>query len=164
LGMKSRIALAFIFALFLDVADIIAFAWIPVIGDVLDIIGIVILFILVRNPIVLISASELIPGVDFLPMHTVAVALSQKNILKKFTKSKRGVARSEFILAGVVSMAFLSVYQFALQDLVLNLVGVENGIGQLFLGNFMVWLFSIAFTFALLRQIKKKKRQNYESS
>lgn len=162
--MKGRIALAFVFALFLDIADIIAFAWIPVIGDVLDIIGIAILFLLVRNPIVLISAAELIPGVDFLPMHTVAVALSQKGFLSKLAKSKSAVARSEFILAGVVSMAFLSVYQFAIHDFVLGLVGTENGVGQLFLGNFMVWLFSIAFTFALLRQIKKRKRQNYENS
>lgn len=160
--MKMRLVLAFVIAIFLDIADIVAFAWIPIVGDVLDVIGLIVLLILVRKPAILLSATELIPFADPLPMHTVAVALSQRGFLKKFTQSKTAVSRSEFILAGVVGMAFLSVYQFAFHDFVLGLVGADNGLGQLLLGNFMVWLFSVAFTFMLIRQIKKKRRQSVE--
>lgn len=89
------------------------------------------------------------------PIHFVVYIVL--NILSQLKEDRRGVARSEFIIAGVISMTFLSVYQFAFQSYVLNYVG-DSGIGSLFLGNFSVWLFSVFVTFILLRQIKKRRQ------
>ena len=82
--MNPKIILAFIIAIFLDITDIVAFAWLPVVGDVLDLFGIGILFLLTRSPVVAIAVLELVPFADFLPIHTVAVALSQRKWLGKF--------------------------------------------------------------------------------
>ena len=78
-------------------------------------------------------------------------------VIHDLEEDRQGIARSEFILAGVVSMSFLSVYQYAFQDYVFQYTG-GSGIGQLFLGNFSVWVFSIFFTFMLLRQIKQRRQ------
>ena len=79
---RPRFFLALLIAMFLDVADILFFAWLPVVGDVLDVIGVGILLVLI-GPYALIGAAELIPFVDVLPLHTAAVVFARSQKQKK---------------------------------------------------------------------------------
>jgi hypothetical protein len=73
--------LALMIAILLDAFDFIL-GWIPIAGDVLDAVGLVVLLVLV-GPTALISLGEFIPFVDFLPLHTVGVLLSKKKGAKE---------------------------------------------------------------------------------
>lgn len=84
--MDKRLLVALLLAVVVDLADILTFAWLPIIGDTLDVFAIVALLVLLRNPIVLLGAVEFIPFMDFLPLFVVAVALSSKQINKKISE------------------------------------------------------------------------------
>lgn len=74
--MDRRYTFALVFAIVLDLLDYVG-GWLPVVGDVLDLFGVVMLLVLLRNPVALVAAAEFIPLVDFLPMFTVAVVASR---------------------------------------------------------------------------------------
>jgi len=73
---RIRFLLAILIAMFLDVADILFFAWLPLVGDVLDVIGVGMLLVLM-GPYALIGALELVPFLDFLPLHMAAVVFAR---------------------------------------------------------------------------------------
>jgi len=74
--MNKKIALALVIAVFLDLADFVV-GWIPIAGDVLDIIGIAVLFPLIGY-YALLPVVEFVPFIgDFIPTFTVAVVLAK---------------------------------------------------------------------------------------
>lgn len=80
--MNMKFWLALVIAIGLDIADFFG-GWIPIVGDVLDVVGVGILLFLIGSA-ALLGALELIPLVDFLPMFTGAVFLSRFPMFKKF--------------------------------------------------------------------------------
>lgn len=70
------------------------------------------------------------------------------------------VKRSEVIVSGVIGILFLSVYQYALAEHVKSYFG-DNPLGQILIGNLLVWLIGVCVAWTLLWQIKKRKRGEY---
>lgn len=64
--MELKNILLILIALFLDLIDYIG-GFIPGIGDILDIFGPLILYIISRDPILLGGLVEIVPLVDFIP-------------------------------------------------------------------------------------------------
>lgn len=79
--MRARYAVALVFAVVLDIADFIV-GWIPIAGDALDLVGIIIIFLFVGKA-ALLGAVEFIPFADFLPMFTLAVLLAVREARKQ---------------------------------------------------------------------------------
>ena len=59
-----------------DLLDLGLIGTVPITGDVLDIITSIVLAIGLRKIYTAISLAELIPGIDFLPIHTLSAILS----------------------------------------------------------------------------------------
>ena len=72
---------ALVIAILLDLFDF-SFGWIPVAGDLVDGLGLIVLLVLV-GPTALIGLGEFIPFVDFLPLHTIGVLLAKKKGAKE---------------------------------------------------------------------------------
>lgn len=86
LNLKFWLAVAI--AGFLDMVDYLLVGLIPVAGDILDIIGVVVLFPLI-GPYSFIGFTELIPVLgDLVPSFLVAVFLSRTNLLKGVLPTK----------------------------------------------------------------------------
>lgn len=80
--MKTRFVLAAIIAVLLDLIDY-SIGWIPVAGDLLDIMGIIILLALIGK-YAIISVVEFIPFIgDLLPAFTASVVLARMEEKKK---------------------------------------------------------------------------------
>ena len=75
--MPPRFIIALLFALCFDLADYVAFAWIPFVGDILDGVAILVLLPLIRWN-ALLGVAEFIPFFDFVPTYTLIVLLSLK--------------------------------------------------------------------------------------
>ncbi len=73
--MIKNFWVALIIALVLDAIDYVV-GWIPILGDALDVFGIVVLYMMI-GPIAILGAAELIPALDFLPIFTGTVVLSK---------------------------------------------------------------------------------------
>lgn len=80
--MNVRFLLALGIAVIADIADIIFLAWLPIVGDILDVMALALLFLLIGKAAV-IGLVELVPFADFLPMHSVAVIMSRKTPFRK---------------------------------------------------------------------------------
>ena len=80
--MNKKHVIALIIAVLVDIVDY-GVGWIPIAGDLLDILGIVLLLPLIGK-YALIPVIEFIPFVDFVPTFTIAVILAIK------MKGKRG--------------------------------------------------------------------------
>ncbi len=66
-----RWLVAFAVAVLNDVVDILGAGAVPVAGDLLDVAATAVLVPLVGGPKPLVTATELIPGSDFLPIFTL---------------------------------------------------------------------------------------------
>jgi len=73
--MEIKWILAFSIAALSDLIDYVG-GFIPVMGDIVDVITLPILFFILQEPLVLAGAIELIPGVDFVPTWIGVVAFS----------------------------------------------------------------------------------------
>jgi len=89
MNTRTKFWIAVVIALGLDIVDFFG-AWIPIIGDVLDIVGVGILFYL-TGPTALLGLLELIPLVDFLPTFTAAIFLSRFSIFTKIQNLLGGI-------------------------------------------------------------------------
>ena len=69
--MDTKFLMVLVLALFLDGLDYLG-GFLPLVGDLLDIFGIIILFPLIGK-YALLGAAELIPTLDFLPLFTGSV-------------------------------------------------------------------------------------------
>lgn len=77
--MDGRGLLLVLIALVLDVIDYIG-GFIPGIGDILDIVGPIILYSISKDPLMLWGMAEIVPLVDFLPTN---LALAAYHVYKR---------------------------------------------------------------------------------
>lgn len=84
---KSKINwVAWVIAIFLDVVDYVAFGWIPIIGDALDVLGMVLLYPFIGFG-AFVGIIEFIPVIgDLMPSFILAVLAFQQ---KLFGKARR---------------------------------------------------------------------------
>lgn len=68
------------------------------------------------------------------------------------------VNRAEQVIYGLVAVMFLTVYQFFLEDPIMDTLGQEGNFQSILVGNVMVWVFSVVIVFVLLSYIKRRKR------
>ena len=81
--VNVKYVLALVLAALLDIADYVAFAWLPFVGDLLDIVGVLLLAPLIGK-YALLPLIELFPAVDFIPTFLVSVVLARSKFkLKK---------------------------------------------------------------------------------
>lgn len=80
--MNLRFATALMFALLLDAADY-TIGWIPIAGDLLDVVGILVLLAFIGK-YALLGLIEFVPFIgDFLPAFTTSVVLARMEEKKK---------------------------------------------------------------------------------
>ena len=73
--MNKNFWVAFIVALVLDGLDYVG-GWLPIVGDVLDVFGVIVLYKLI-GPVAVLGIAELVPALDFLPVFTGTVVISK---------------------------------------------------------------------------------------
>lgn len=79
--MNKHFTIALIFAVLLDIADFFG-GWIPIVGDVIDIFGFILMLILVRQYAIFVLP-EFIPLLDFLPFYIITIILARRQLLNR---------------------------------------------------------------------------------
>lgn len=67
------------------------------------------------------------------------------------------VTRSEQILYGVLGIVFVTVYQGAVHEPLMNLLKLEADLANNLVGNIIVYLISLVIMFMLIKRVKKRR-------
>lgn len=74
--MSGKFIFVLIFAIVIDAVDYVG-GFIPILGDIIDLIGVVVFAVSGMGVVSGIGLLELIPFADFLPLHVIAVLIAK---------------------------------------------------------------------------------------